>query len=214
MMKIQRFQCNMLLENCYVVSDESHECVIIDCGAYYEEERQAINAYIAHQQLKPHRLLSTHGHIDHNWGNAMLYRAYGLHPEIHTNDGQLLNNIALQAKEMFQIDVQEKFPTIGRFFEENERIVFGTHTLQVIETPGHTQGGVCFYCEAEQVLFSGDTLFKGSIGRTDLDGGSMFQMIQSLRLLAQLPDTVKVFPGHGEATTMGLEVAGNPYMDR
>ena len=115
---------------------------------------------------------------------------------------------------MFQIDVQENFPTIGRFFEENERIVFGTHTLQVIETPGHTQGGVCFYCEAEQVLFSGDTLFKGSIGRTDLDGGSMFQMIQSLRLLAQLPDTVKVFPGHGEATTMGLEVAGNPYMDR
>lgn len=213
-MKIQRFQCNMLRENCYVVSDESHECVIIDCGAYYEEERQAINDYIAHQQLKPHRLLSTHGHIDHNWGNAMLYRAYGLHPEIHTNDGQLLNNIALQAKEMFQIDVQEKFPTIGRFFEENERIVFGTHTLQVIETPGHTQGGVCFYCEAEQVLFSGDTLFKGSIGRTDLDGGSMFQMIQSLRLLAQLPDTVKVFPGHGEATTMGLEVAGNPYMDR
>lgn len=214
MMKIQRFQCNMLCENCYVVSDESHECVIIDCGAYYEEERQAINDYIAHQQLKPHRLLSTHGHIDHNWGNAMLYRAYGLHPEIHANDGQLLNNIALQAKEMFQIDVQEKFPTIGRFFEENERIVFGTHTLQVIETPGHTQGGVCFYCEAEQVLFSGDTLFKGSIGRTDLDGGSMFQMIQSLRLLAQLPDTVKVFPGHGEATTMGLEVAGNPYMDR
>lgn len=214
MMKIQRFQCNMLRENCYVVSDESHECVIIDCGAYYEEERQAINDYIAHQQLKPHRLLSTHGHIDHNWGNAMLYRTYGLHPEIHTNDGQLLNNIALQAKEMFQIDVQEKFPTIGRFFEENERIVFGTHTLQVIETPGHTQGGVCFYCEAEQVLFSGDTLFKGSIGRTDLDGGSMFQMIQSLRLLAQLPDTVKVFPGHGEATTMGLEVAGNPYMDR
>lgn len=213
-MKIQRFQCNMLRENCYVVSDESHECVIIDCGAYYEEERQAINDYIARQQLKPHRLLSTHGHIDHNWGNAMLYRAYGLHPEIHTNDGQLLNNIALQAKEMFQIDVQEKFPTIGRFFEENERIVFGTHTLQVIETPGHTQGGVCFYCEAEQVLFSGDTLFKGSIGRTDLDGGSMFQMIQSLRLLAQLPDTVKVFPGHGEATTMGLEVAGNPYMDR
>lgn len=213
-MKIQRFQCNMLCENCYVVSDESHECVIIDCGAYYEEERQAINDYIAHQQLKPHRLLSTHGHIDHNWGNAMLYRAYGLHPEIHANDGQLLNNIALQAKEMFQIDVQEKFPTIGRFFEENERIVFGTHTLQVIETPGHTQGGVCFYCEAEQVLFSGDTLFKGSIGRTDLDGGSMFQMIQSLRLLAQLPDTVKVFPGHGEATTMGLEVAGNPYMDR
>lgn len=213
-MKIQRFQCNMLRENCYVVSDESHECVIIDCGAYYEEERQAINDYIAHQQLKPHRLLSTHGHIDHNWGNAMLYRAYGLHPEIHANDGQLLNNIALQAKEMFQIDVQEKFPTIGRFFEENERIVFGTHTLQVIETPGHTQGGVCFYCEAEQVLFSGDTLFKGSIGRTDLNGGSMFQMIQSLRLLAQLPDTVKVFPGHREATTMGLEVAGNPYMDR
>lgn len=213
-MKIQRFQCNMLRENCYVVSDESHECVIIDCGAYYEEERQAINDYIARQQLKPHRLLSTHGHIDHNWGNAMLYRAYGLHPEIHANDGQLLNNIVLQAKEMFQIDVQEKFPPIGRFFEENERIVFGTHTLQVIETPGHTQGGVCFYCEAEQVLFSGDTLFKGSIGRTDLDGGSMFQMIQSLRLLAQLPDTVKVFPGHGEATTMGLEVAGNPYMDR
>ena len=86
--------------------------------------------------------------------------------------------------------------------------------MHVVPTPGHTHGSVTFYCEEEGIVFTGDTLFQGSVGRTDLDGGSMFQLINSLRELAQLPDDTKVYPGHGEPTTIGFEVAHNPYMDR
>jgi glyoxylase-like metal-dependent hydrolase (beta-lactamase superfamily II) len=93
-------------------------------------------------------------------------------------------------------------------------VTFGSHTFKVLETPGHSKGCLCFYCEKEKVLFSGDTLFRSSIGRTDLSGGSIMMIIQSLRFLAQLPDEVVVYPGHGPETTIGNEVAHNPYMDR
>ena len=98
--------------------------------------------------------------------------------------------------------------------KDGSKVTFGNHTFSVIETPGHTRGSVFYYCEEEKVAFSGDTLFKGSIGRTDLPGGSMFQIIQSLRMITQLPDDVTVYSGHGEETTIGLELASNPYLDR
>ena len=97
---------------------------------------------------------------------------------------------------------------------ENKTISFGSHTFKVMHTPGHSGGSVCFYCAEENVLFSGDTLFKGSIGRTDFPGGNMFQIISSLRELAQLPDATVVYPGHGPQTSIGFELAHNPYMDR
>jgi glyoxylase-like metal-dependent hydrolase (beta-lactamase superfamily II) len=103
---------------------------------------------------------------------------------------------------------------VGHVFEKNEVIRFGNTQLQIIESPGHSRGSVCFYCQKEHVLFSGDTLFRGSIGRTDLDGGSMMQIIQSLRQIAQLPDETVVYSGHGPQTTIGNELAHNPYMDR
>ena len=98
--------------------------------------------------------------------------------------------------------------------KEGDKIDFGTHQLTVIETPGHTPGGIVLYDAAEHVAFSGDTLFRSSIGRTDLLGGSMFEMMQSLRMICQLPDETKVFPGHGAATTIGEELMHNPYLDR
>lgn len=213
-MNIQLFTCNMLQENCYVVSDETRECVIIDCGAYYADEQQAIIDHIKSNELKPKHLLATHGHLDHNFGNEMLYKEFGLKPEVSERDEHLINSIAHQAQQFYNIQLDIKTPPIGHFFEENERITFGTHALKVLETPGHSKGSVCFYCEEEHVLFSGDTLFYGSIGRTDLGGGSMMQIIQSLRFLAQLPDETVVFAGHGPQTTIGEELAHNPYMDR
>ena len=91
---------------------------------------------------------------------------------------------------------------------------FGSHKTIVMHTPGHSRGSVCLYLKEENVLFTGDTLFRQSIGRTDLEGGSMMQIIQSLRNLAQLPDETIVLPGHGERSTMGLELETNPFMDR
>jgi len=213
-MKIQRIVCNMLQENCYVVSDETRECVIIDCGAYYEEERQALVGYIRENQLVPKHLLVTHGHLDHNFGNEFLYKEFGLKPEISERDEHLINNMVHQAKKLYNLDLVFNTPPIGHFLEENEEVAFGSHILKVLETPGHSKGCVCFYCEAEHTLFTGDTLFRGSIGRTDLGGGSMIQIIQSLRFLAQLPDETVVLPGHGLQTTIGDEVAHNPYVDR
>lgn len=110
--------------------------------------------------------------------------------------------------------IDNVFPPIGHFFEDGETIHFGNHELSIIPTPGHSKGSVTFYCEAEGIAFTGDTLFQNSIGRTDFQGGSMFQIINSLRLLAQLPDKTKVLPGHGNTTTIGEELAHNPYMDR
>ncbi|MBQ7424038.1 MAG: MBL fold metallo-hydrolase [Prevotella sp.] len=214
MMKIECLECNMLGENCYVVSDDSKECVIIDCGAFYEEERRALVEYIKNNELKPVHLLCTHGHLDHNFGNDTIFKEFGLKPEIHEGDENLLNNLGRQAEKFYSMTLNIECPEIGHYLKDREIIRFGSHQMEVLETPGHSRGSVVFYCKEENVLFSGDTLFRMSIGRTDLGGGSMMQIIQSLRMLAQLPDETKVYPGHGPSTTIGEELRSNPYMDR
>ena len=119
-----------------------------------------------------------------------------------------------QAEAFAGVKLPEAFPSVGEYLNTDDTISLGTHQFTLIETPGHTPGSVFFYCKEEHTAFSGDTLFHLSIGRTDLQGGSMFQMIQSLRTLSQLPDDTNIYPGHGEPTTIGAELAGNPYMDR
>ena len=214
MLHIERFQCNMLRENCYVVSDETRECAVIDCGAFYPQERTAITDHIREKNLKPVRLLVTHGHLDHNFGNDTIYREFGLKPEVAVQDEGLMKHLKQQAEQFYQLNIDYEFPPIGHLFEENEEVTFGSHKFEIIPTPGHSKGSVTFYCKEEKVAFTGDTLFQNSIGRTDFQGGSMFQIINSLRLLAQLPDDTRVLPGHGDSTTIGGEIAHNPYMDR
>lgn len=214
MLNIKKFTCNMLQENCYVVSDETKECMIVDCGAFYPEERQAIVDYIRTNGLKPMHLVATHGHFDHNFGNDTIYKEFGLKPEIHRKDERLLQTIGDQAMTIVGANIDAEMPAAGRLLSENDTIEFGSHKFVVIETPGHSPGGVFYYCKEENVAFSGDTLFKGSIGRTDFMGGSMFMLIQSLRMISQMPDEVKLLPGHGPETSIGEEVAHNPYIDR
>ncbi|MBP5257936.1 MAG: MBL fold metallo-hydrolase [Prevotella sp.] len=214
MINIKRFCVNVLQENCYVVSDETKECVIIDCGAFDENERNAITEYISQEGLLPKHLLCTHGHLDHNFGIDTIFKAYGLWPEVQAGDERLLCDIKQQAIDYFAMTLDNDFPAPVHLLEENEIITYGTHKLQCIHTPGHTQGSMTFYDEQESVAFTGDTLFRLSIGRTDLPGGSMFMMINSLRLLSQLPDDTKVYSGHGEPTSIGYELSKNPYMER
>ncbi len=214
MINIKTFICNMLQENCYVVSDKTGECVIIDCGAFYEEERKAIVEYINASHLHPKHLLATHGHLDHNFGNDTIAEAFGLHVELEERDQSLIAHADQQAKLFYGEPLKQPLPPTGTPLTENGNITFGTHILQVLKTPGHSRGSVTFYCQEEGIAFTGDTLFKHSIGRTDFAGGNMFQIIQSLRMLAQLPDETIVLPGHGDRTTIGEELAHNPYMDR
>lgn len=215
MMTIKRFTCNMLAENCYVVSDETRAAVIIDCGALYEEEAEAIVSYIKAEGLTPVRLLCTHGHFDHCIGNGFIYKQFGLKPEAHHEDEFLMEKMKVQTREMLGIELPIDVPPVGKYFTEKETISFGSHQLQILHTPGHTPGGVVFYCQEENIAFSGDTLFKMSIGRTDFDRGSYEQIINSLQnVLAKLPEETKVYPGHGPATTIAEELLYNPYFRR
>ena len=212
MIKVSRFVCNMLQENAYVVSDESCEAVVIDCGALYDMERNAIIRYIKDNELKPVHLLCTHGHFDHVIGNDTITREFGLKPEVAAEDKHLMN-LKKQLKDMMGMDYDNEVPPIGRLLTANDIIGFGTHSIKILPTPGHTPGSVTFYIETEHVAFTGDTLFKMSIGRTDFEGGSWNDMTNSLiNVLAKLPANTKVYPGHGEPTTIGDELRYNPYM--
>ena len=212
-MTIKTFEFNMLQENTYVVSDGTRECVIIDCGAYYPEERKAIVNYINAEQLKPVHLLCTHGHLDHCFGNNTIYDAFGLKPELHVADEFLAADLAYQASDFFGMDYSYPTPPIGRFLADGDTITFGSHSLKVLHTPGHTPGGIVFYCDEEHIAFTGDTLFRMSIGRTDFKGSSWQDMLQSLRtVIATLPDNTIVLSGHGPRTTIGEEKRSNPYL--
>lgn len=214
MLEIKRFTVNPLSENTYVVSDNTKECVIIDCGAYTNTEKQAILSYIKSKELIPKHLLQTHGHLDHCIGNYAIFEEYGILPEVHINEKMLIEKLDLQSELIFGESLQTAFPDKIKYFTDKDNISFGEHRFSIIETPGHSPGGVMFYCKEEQLAFSGDTLFKGSIGRTDFMGGSMFQIIQSLRMISQMEDETKIYPGHGEETTIGYECCTNMYLDR
>lgn len=214
MLNIVRFVCNPIQENTYVMSDETNECVVVDCGAYFPEERKAIVDYIRSNHLVPKHLIATHGHIDHNFGNNTMFEEFGLKPEVHADEAQLMDTLPEQAESFCNITLDYEMPAVGRFLSANDKICFGSHTFTILETPGHTPGSVFYYCKEENVAFSGDTLFHNSVGRTDIPGGSMFLLIQSLRAISQLPDETQILPGHGDYTTMGKEQTSNPYLDR
>jgi glyoxylase-like metal-dependent hydrolase (beta-lactamase superfamily II) len=211
MIKIQRFVCNMLQENCYVVSDDSGEAVVIDCGAYYESERQAIISYIDEQQLTLRHLICTHAHFDHCFGNATLWHRYDIKPVLPVGD-EALADLDQQMRQMMGTGYTEEQAPIGAFYDVDATFDFGTHRLTVLATPGHSAGSCCLYCAEEHLLFTGDTLFCQSIGRTDFEGGSWTAMQQSLRMLATLPTDTRVLPGHGPETTIGRELQTNPYL--
>lgn len=213
MITVKRFTCNVLAENCYVVSDESHEAVIIDCGVMYQEEGIAITQYIRDNGLHPLHLLCTHGHFDHCMGNGLIYREFGLKPEAHTGDQFLMETMQQQTTDILGVALPMEVPPVGRYLTDKDAITFGSHTLRILHTPGHTPGGVTYYCKEEGIAFSGDTLFRMSIGRTDFDGGSYEQIVHSLqKVLAVLPPDTKVYPGHGPETTIADEIRYNPYM--
>jgi len=213
MIQVRTFQCNMLQENCYVVYDETREAVVIDCGAYYDTERAAIVQFIRDEKLILRHVLCTHGHLDHCFGNDTLYEELGVKPEIHQQDDFLVRDLAQQAADFFGMPYSHPTPPVGHFLSEGETVSFGSHQFVVIHTPGHTPGGVTFYCKDEQIAFTGDTLFRMSIGRTDFEGSSWSDMLKSLRRLSQvLPADTTVYPGHGPKTTMREELAMNPYL--
>lgn len=213
MLNIKTFVFNPFQENTYVVSDDRNEAVIIDCGAFFNEERKELTDYIDKNNLKVVHLLSTHGHIDHNFGNNTIADYYNVRPEVHKADSGLMRRLSEQALAFCNYHLDYDMPEVSDYLNDGDIIRFGNHEMKVIHTPGHSPGSTVLYIADEDVAFSGDTLFMMSIGRTDLEGGSFSDIQKSLlRMIKELPDNTKVFPGHGPQTSIAKEKLHNPYI--
>ena len=207
MLTIKTIEVNQLQENCYIISDETLEAVIIDCGAYYDDERSAVVRYIRENGLTLRHLLCTHGHFDHVFGADTIFEEFGIAPEVHAADRDFVEDMDHQYRDMLGVSYPRASVKAARLLADGDIVTFGSHKLTVIHTPGHSRGSVVFYCAEEHVAFTGDTLFRMGYGRTDLPGGSWLQLQQSLRLLATtLPPDTKIYPGHGPATVMAHEM--------
>lgn len=201
-------------ENTYLIYDETRECVIIDPGCYTKEEEKHLVHTIELHKLKPVRLLNTHGHIDHVFGNHFVLETWGLEAEIHRGEQVVLDSVTQIAK-MYGIPMRNPVPPPGRFLEDDEEISFGKTTLKSILAPGHSPAHLCFYQAEDHYLIGGDVLFQGSIGRTDLPGGNHEQLLDSIRKrIYVLPDETTVYSGHGPETTIGWEAKTNPFVQR
>lgn len=211
-MEIKRFTVNPLQENCYALCD-SGECAIIDCGALTESEWATIKAWIdAHGGVLKY-VLQTHMHFDHIFGLRYADRDYKVKALCHSADVYNYTYANKQISSMLGIEIEIGLPALGGSLTDGQKLQLGTTTIDVIHTPGHTPGGLCFYFSQENVVFSGDTLFQGSLGRADLDGGDMLTEIASIReRLLVLPESTRVLPGHGEETTIGYESKYNMYV--
>ena len=211
-LKIQRFVCNPFQENCFVVSDDTNEGIVIDCGALYPEERTAVVDYVRKQGITLKHLIATHGHIDHHFGDDTIYNEFGLKPEVSAKDEYLQGKLDEQCRLFCGQSLGYDMPPVGKYLSDDDVIEFGSHRFTIIPTPGHTPGSVFFYCEEEGIAFSGDTLFRMSIGRTDFELGSFDDIVNSLHSLkTRLPLDPSVLPGHGPQTTLKEEVEYNPY---
>jgi len=211
-MHVAKLSFNPFQENTYIVYDETKECVIFDPGMYTSAEREQFSDFIKAQELKPVRLINTHCHIDHVFGNNYVHQLYNIPLEIHEGELVVLNAVA-QVCKMYGVAYDDPSPAPARFIEVGEMVEFGNTKLKAIFTPGHSPASLSFYCEESKQLIAGDVLFRDSIGRTDLPGGDFSTLIGSIKdEIFPLGDEVKVYPGHGVATTVGYERLNNPFL--
>ncbi|MEX0748191.1 MAG: MBL fold metallo-hydrolase [Rhodothermales bacterium] len=209
-MEIRRFTFNPFQTNCYVCHD-GKEAALVDPSSATEAEHRIVERYIEENGLEIRHLLLTHAHIDHIFGCAHFARKYGLGWQMHREDVPLLSKAEDQAA-MFGVGI-ERPPEPEMFLSEGDRIPIGNTELEVLFTPGHSPGSICFYERVGGLVVSGDVLFQGSIGRTDLWRGSLPELMRSIfQKLVPLGDDVRVFPGHGPETTIGRERAANPFL--
>ena len=166
MLKIKSFTFSPIQENTYILYNEFKECIIIDPGCYFDEEKELLKSYITQNELKPVMLLNTHCHLDHVFGNKMVAETYRLTLQLHENEKVVLS-YAPTSGLMYNLpfdNYQGEFVLL----KEGDKIILGQDELLVIEAPGHSPGSICFYCAKQNFMIGGDVLFRGSIGRTDL----------------------------------------------
>lgn len=198
--------------NTLLLYDESNECVIIDPGFSNQNERAKFLQFLSNTSLKPVGLINTHCHVDHILGNRFISEQFGL--KIMANEHENSNlGIADATADIYGLPKPQS-PSIEVFLNDGDNVSFGNSVLQVLFTPGHTAGGISLYSEKDKIVVAGDLLFQGSIGRTDFPGGNYNTLIESvLNKIFVLPDDTKVYPGHGNETTVGEEKRFNPFFN-
>lgn len=212
-MKVSRFVVNPFGINTYVMWDpESREAAIVDPGMTEEAERKALDSFIEREGLKPVHLIDTHMHLDHIFGNLYVKGKYGLNIEAHRDDDFLARTLEEQVKR-FRMPVEAVNHGLDVELHDGERLWLGKEPVDVIAVPGHSPGSIALYCPESNFVITGDALFRGSIGRTDLPKGDFDTLITSIRTrLMTLPADTVVLPGHGPETTIGTELNSNPYI--
>ncbi|MCJ7448445.1 MAG: MBL fold metallo-hydrolase [Bacteroidales bacterium] len=197
--------------NTYILADKSGCCAIIDCGCFSKAEFERFTGFINQKNLTPVLLLNTHCHIDHIFGNKWILEKYKLRTFCHKKEEKNRKNSVEYA--LFFGLTMDQPPEPEGAITDGQVISFGTSHLLALHVPGHSPGSLSFYSKPDEVVFTGDALFAGSIGRTDLPGGDFETLIESIKSkLFVLPPATKVYPGHGEATTIENEMNYNPFL--
>lgn len=211
-MKIKQFAFSPFQENTYVAYTDSKEAMIIDPGCYSTTEEDQLRTFIESNGLKVVYLVNTHLHLDHAFGNSFVEETWNVRTAAHAGDSFWLKGMAGQCR-MFGLELRKPAPGIGIELHEGDRIPLGSESFEVLHVPGHSPGSIVLYNGQHHILFAGDVLFEGSIGRTDLQGGDYGQLIKGIQeKMLVLPDETVVYSGHGAATTIGKEKASNPFL--
>lgn len=211
-MQIQQFTFNPFQENTYIVYTDEKEAMIIDPGCYTEDEEDRLKKFIASKDLDVKLLVNTHLHIDHIFGNAFVEKTYNIKASANREDEFWIKGIEGQAR-MFGLTLRHTTQGVGTFIQEGDKLTLGTETFEVFQVPGHSPGSIVLYNAGNNCVFVGDVLFQGGIGRTDLQGGNYQYLIEGIQnKLLTLPENTIVYSGHGPATTIGQEKAGNPFL--
>lgn len=208
---VKLFVCNHFSENTYLLwNKHTKESVLIDPGFYSLQERNSFQNYVSEQRLQMKYIVNTHGHLDHIFGNKFACDTYKVPFYISEIDTALLK-IAKEQAALFNMEIDDS-PMPDNYINETTTLSVGEVSLSFLFTPGHTPGEYSIYLKESGICFSGDVLFRESIGRTDLWGGSINDLIQSIKnKLFTLDENTIVFPGHGESTTIASEKENNPF---
>lgn len=213
MLKLQKFEVNPFGENTYLVWDDTTgDGALVDPGMVGGHEEEVIDGFIRQNNIRITDIINTHLHLDHIFGVNATKERYNIGLSAHAGDAPLAADLPGQVAR-FRLPINARPVSIDRELHDGDKIRLGSYDLEVIEVPGHSPGGLAFYSKDGCFVLTGDSLFNGSVGRTDLPGGSQRQLVDSIRQkLLSLPDDTYVYPGHGPRTTIGTEKIYNPYL--
>ncbi|MCT4582165.1 MAG: MBL fold metallo-hydrolase [Flavobacteriales bacterium] len=212
MITVEQHTFNPFQENTFLIYDETKEALVVDPGCYFPEEKERLKQLIETKELQLKGIISTHSHLDHVFGNKYIMDTFNVGLTIHREDLQTLKMLSRTA-EMYGIPNVETSPEPTHFIAEGEQVKLGNSVLEVVFVPGHAPGHIAFISHEDRFVINGDCLFQGSIGRTDLPGGNMEQLLRSIReKIFSLPDDYTVYCGHGPSTTVGYEKENNPFL--